>query len=134
MIISNGANKPLNAQTGSVPDVSGAMLDWFQPMVFGVVSKVVEGFQAVETMVNVNFQGTWQPFTERQLLLKPEGQRAWSWFWLHAEPGLVLDTDQVVTYLGKQFRVMAHKDFRLYGYIEYHLVEDFTGSGPEVAP
>lgn len=132
MIFTNAKNIPLNAQAGSVPDVSGAMLDWFQPMTFGVVVKTVEGFQSYETMTNVNFQGVWQPLTERQLLLKPEGQRAWSWFWLHAEPSLVLDTDQVVTYLGKQYRVMSNKDYRLYGYIEYHLVEDWTGSGPEV--
>lgn len=130
MIISNGANRPLNANSGTLPDVSGAMLDYFQPMTFGVVSKSIVNFQVVEEMVEVTFQGVWQPFTERQLQMKPEGQRDLSWYWLHAEPGLILVPDQVVIYLGKQYRVMTSKDYRLYGYVEYHLVDDYTGSGP----
>lgn len=132
MIIGQGKNVALNALSGSVPDVSGAMLDYFQPMIFGVVTKETVNFQAVETSEDINFQGVWQPLTERQLQLKPEGQRAWSWFWLHADPSLTLQVDSVIKYLGIQYRVMSHKDYRLYGYVEYHLVEDWTDSGPEV--
>jgi hypothetical protein len=133
MIIKNGKDMPLNQNSGTLPDVSGAMLDYFQPMVFAVVVKTVDNFQAVETKSSVNFQGVWQPLSARQLMLKPEGQRAWKWFQVHAEPALILQTDQLITYLGVQYRVMADKDYRLYGYVEYHLVEDFTGSGPQEA-
>ena len=77
--IANGKNTPINFRTGTVPDVSGAMQDYYQPMVFEPVSKVVNGFQVVETGTPINFRGTVQPFTERALLLKPEGQRAWTW-------------------------------------------------------
>lgn len=132
MIIQNGRNTPLNANSGTVPNVGDALLDWFQPMIFGVVTKTVQNFQAVETQVQVNFQGVIQPLTERQLMLKPEGQRAWSWFWVHADPSLILETDSDIVYLGKQYRVMSNKDYSLYGYIEYHLVQDYTGSGPTV--
>lgn len=132
MIIKNGKNTPLNANSGTLPYVGDAMLNWFQPMVFGVVTTTVENFQSVQVQTEVSFQGVWQALTERQLMLKPEGERAWSWYWLHADPSLTLDTDSVVTYLGKQYRVMSNKDYALYGYIEYHLVEDWTGSGPEV--
>lgn len=128
--IFNAASLPLNVKTGTVPDVSGALRDWFQPMIFTPVSKVVEGFQVVETADPVNFQGVLQPFTERQLLLKPEGQRAWTWLLLHAEPVLTLAVDDVVLYLGVQTRVMSRKNFSLYGYVEYHLVQDWTGAGP----
>lgn len=133
MIFSNGKDLPLNANSGTLPDVSGAMLDYFQPMVFGVVVKTVQNFQAVETKTSVNFQGVWQPLSERQLMMKPEGQRQWKWFWLHAEPSLVLEPDSIITYLGIQYRVMTQKDYRLYGYLEYHLVDDYTGSGPTEA-
>lgn len=131
MIISNGRDRPLNANSGTVPDVSGAMLDYFQPMTFGVVTKTVENFQVVETMAEVTFQGVWQPQSARQISYKPEGQRAWEWVMLHAEPSLVLEPDQVVIYLGRQFRVKAQSDYRLYGYIQYELVNDYTGAGPE---
>jgi hypothetical protein len=131
--IPNASNRPLFEKNGTVPDVSGALKDWFQPMVFTKVQKQIENFQVVETALPIVFQGTWQPFTERQLILKPEGQRAWSWFLLHADPVLTLQVDDVVTWHGKQTRVMSRKDYALYGYVEYSLVQDWTGAGPEVA-
>lgn len=128
--IANGANVPLNEKAGTVPDVSGALTDWFQPMVFTLVTKTVTGFQLVEGAEPISFRGILQPFTPRQLAIKPEGQRAWSWFTLHADPVLTLKVDDVVLYLGRQTRVMSRKNFRLYGYAEYTLVQDWTGSGP----
>lgn len=128
--IANGADTPLNALAGSVPDVSGAMQDYFQPMTFTPVSKAVEGFQVVETPTPIVFRGVIQPFTERQLMLKPEGERSWTWLMVHADPSLTLNTDDVMLYLGKQTRVMARKNYRIYGYVEYHVIQDYTGSGP----
>lgn len=130
--IANGKNTPLNLRQGTVPDVSGALTDWYQTMSFNKVVKTTVGFQVVETMTPVTFEGVWQPFTERQLLLKLEGQRAWSWFDLYAQPPLTLQVDDVVVWNGKQTRVMSRKDFGLYGYVNYHLVQDWTGSGPSV--
>jgi hypothetical protein len=92
--IPNAANRPLFDKSGSVPDVSGALTDYFQTMIFTRLTKTVTGFQAVETADPIVFQGVIQPFTERQLFLKPEGQRAWSWFWLHADPVLTLNVDE----------------------------------------
>ncbi len=126
----NAANVPLNEMGGTLPDVSGAMLNWFRPMVFGLVTKTTQNFQVVETVEQVSFQGVWQPLSARRLSMKPEGQQAWSWYWLHAEPALNLNPDQIVTYNGVQYRVMSNKNYELYGYVEYELVEDYTGSGP----
>lgn len=129
-MILNASSVPLNAAAGTVPNVGGALLDWFQPMVFGVVTKIVTGFQVQETASAISFRGVIQPFSARQLQLKPEGQRAWTWLWLHSDPSLKLNVDDIVTYLGKQTRVMAQTDYTLYGYLDYHLVQDWEGSGP----
>lgn len=128
--IQNGKDTALNAQTGSVPNVSSALKNWFQPMVFSVVTKTVTAFQVEETKVDVNFRGVIQPLTAQRISLKSEGQRAWTWLWLHSDTSLQLSVDDVVTYLGVQTRVMARKDYKIYGYIEYELVQDWTGSGP----
>lgn len=128
--IANAANLPLFFKAGTVPDVSGAMQDYFQSMVFELLQKTVAGFQVLEAPTPINFQGVIMPLTERQLLLKPEGQRAWSWFTLYADPTLTLQVDDVVLWKGKQTRVMSRKDYELYGYNEYHLVQDWTGAGP----
>jgi len=128
--IINGANININQQNTYVPDVSGSLQNYFQKMVFSPLEKTVSGFQLVENAAPIEFHATLQPFTPRQLLIKPEGQRAWSWYTLHAEPGIVLKVDDCVDYLGKQYRVMSKTDYTLYGYIIYELVTDWTGSGP----
>jgi len=128
--IANGANLPLFGKQGSVPDVSGALQDYFQNMVFTKLKKTVTGFQAVEGAVFINFRGVIQPFSSRQLMLKEEGQRAWTWFTLNADPSLTLQVDDVVNYNDVQTRVMARRDYSLYGYVEYEIVQDWTGSGP----
>jgi hypothetical protein len=130
MKFNNAANRPLFDRSGSTPDVSGAMTEYFQPLVFEKLVKTVQGFQALETQTPINTQGILQPFTARQLFLKAEGQRAWTWFTLHALPTLVLEVDDVVMYKGVQTRVMSRKDYSLYGFVEYELVQDWTGAGP----
>ncbi len=128
--IANGNAVPINFKTGTVPDVSGALKDWFQPMIFTRLTKTVTGFEAVEIGATSAFQGIIQPFSARQLLLKPEGQRAWTWFTLHADPVLTLQVDDVVLYRGVQTRVMTRKNYVLYGYVEYEIVQDWAGAGP----
>lgn len=128
--IQNAKDKLLTQNTGTMPNVSGAIQNWFQPMTFVVVEKAVEGFQNVETPTNIDFLGVWQPMTAQQLSMKPEGQRKWKWFTVHTQPGVPLDPDDVVTYLGTQYRVMQKLDYTLDGYIEYHLIDDYEGSGP----
>lgn len=132
-LIQNGSNVPLNAQQGTVPNVSGAMFDWFQQCTFVVVSKSVSAFQVVEVGESVEFWGVVQPLTGRKLEIKPEGQRNWNWIWIHSQVQLPLTTDDVIQYLGIQYRVMSQKNFSIYGYYEYELVEDYTGAGPEIA-
>lgn len=128
--IPNARNRPLNFAQGTVPDLSGALKDYFQELVFSLLVKTVVGFQTMETLTQINFQGVIQPFSPRELMMVPEGQRAWSWFYLHADPVLTLQVDDVVNWLGKQTRVMSRKDFGQYFYVEYTLVQDYSGSGP----
>lgn len=129
-MISNAKDTPLNANSGTVPNVSGAILNWFQPMTFTTTVQTIVGFQVVDTPTDISFFGVWQPFTAQQLAIKPQGERDWLWFTVHAQPGLILTPDQLITYLGVQYRVKEKLDYQLYGYIEYHLIDDYTGSGP----
>lgn len=128
--IKNASERLLSENTGTLPDCGEILNTWYQPMVFTKVVKKVENFQNVETAVDIYFRGVWQPFTERKLLIKPEGQRSWTWYTVQADTTLVLHTDEVVRYLGIQYRVMAKFDYTLYNYVEYHLVQDYSGSGP----
>lgn len=130
--ILNASNIPLNEAQGTVPNVNGGMRNWNQELTFTLVTKMTKAFQVVETGEEVSFRGVIQPLSNRDLQLRPEGQRAWTWFMLHADPALVLQVDEVVVYLGVQTRVMARKDYKIYGYIYYELVQDYSGAGPEI--
>lgn len=128
--IQNGINIPLTFQQGTVPNMGEGLTDWFQVMTFTKIVKTVVGFQLLETPTDITFMGIMQPYTGRQLSLLPEGQRAWNWQTLHSQPVLTLFVDDVVTWNGKQVRVMSRKDYGLYSYVEYSLVLDYNNSGP----
>lgn len=128
----NGSSIPLNAAFGGLPQVGGALPGWSIPMVFGVVTKTRVNNKIVETMTNISTQGVWQPMSNQELKLKEEGQRGWAWYTVHALPSLILDLDSVVNYQGTQYRVMMKKNYKEYGYVEYQLVNDYTGAGPTV--
>ena len=51
---------------------------------------------------------------------------------VHADPSLQLEVDMVIKYIGKQYRVMQKMDYSLYQYVQYDIIEDFTGAGPQV--
>jgi len=131
-IIPLGSQIPMNAKGGTMPDLSGALRDWFRPMNFNTVTKVMVYGVSKETMNVVSFMGVIFPMEYRELILKPEGQRSWTWYQLFADPVLTLNTDDVVNY-NKQTRVKGRKDWQAHGFIEYHLVEDWTGVGPAVS-
>lgn len=128
MTIVNGKDRRIG--TASLPNVAGALSGLLQPLVFTIITKEVVDGEVRETRTDVAGRGVIQPFTERQLLIKPEGQRAWTWLMCHAEAGLPLKVDDVVTYVDVDTRVMAIKDFGVYGYLEYHLVQDWTEAPP----
>lgn len=128
--IQNGTNIPLTFQQGTVPNMGETLTDYFQKMTFTQIVKSVIGFEVLETPTDISFWGILQPFTGKQLALLPEGERAWNWQTLHAQPVLKLQVDDVVTWLGRQVRVMSRKDYSIYSYVEYTLVLDWQGSGP----
>jgi hypothetical protein len=125
MPIKNGKNTLLNQNTGTLPDVSGAMRNWFQTMTFTTIVKDVVNFEVTEIKTDITFQGVIQPFSKQDLQMKPEGQRAWRWYTLHTETQLELDPDEEVEYLGLTYRVKGKGIYNPYGYYEYELVEDY---------
>lgn len=72
-----------------------------------------------------SFQGTIQPLSAKTISLKPEGQRAWAWLQVHCfSSSVITDNDQII-YLGDLYKVMGVFDYRLNGFMEYHLVKDY---------
>ena len=134
-MITNAKNRTLNNTVSNLPNVGSAIIKWFQPMSFAVVTKTTVNFQIKEVKTTVAFQGVWQPLSAREISYKPENQRQWKWYRCHSDPSLVLNNDDLVTKDSVQYRVKGLWPFDEYGYREYQLVEDSTGKGPsEVTP
>ena len=126
-MIGLGSKTLLNQNTGNLPDVSDALRSWLQKMNFQVIGKIIEDYQAYEQYKAVDFSGVWQPMSPAQLRMKPEGQRVWPWFVCHTLNPIGLKQDDVIVFLGVEYRVMSVTGWNQYGYYEYHLVSDWKG-------
>lgn len=103
-----------------------AFAGWMQKITFVVRTQQVVDALVTSVDKNVTFRGTLQPLNPKAIMLKPEGQRAWTWFQLHCQsPGARFNVNDQVIYDGRKFKVMAENDYSLNGYFEYHLVQDY---------
>lgn len=124
-MIMNGKDFKIGAQS-NLPDVSDALLDWFQNMTFDLITKAITDYDLTETATTISTKGVRQPFSAQQLSIKPEGQRAWKWETLHCLPNVKLNPDDIVVFNGVRYRVMEKLDYSEYGYLEYHIIQDYN--------
>lgn len=123
--IHNAKNVLLSQNPGTLPNVSDALGDWFQPILMIKVIKLQVNYQTLERGDPIHFQGVLQPASARELQMKPEGERDWSWFTLHAYPTLILVPDDIVWIQTVRYRVMKQTDYAVYGYVEYQMIQDY---------
>lgn len=117
--------KDLGLFSNNLPQVDEVIMDWFLPVSFGKVTKQLLNFKVQEVVETIETQGVVQPLSPRELEMKPEGQRAFTWLMVHCLPNVQLKTDDILIYNSTRFRVMASNDYSAYGYLEYHLMQDY---------
>jgi hypothetical protein len=115
-----------------MPQITEAFGNWFSPITMNKVTQTVgvDGPGLVtQTETPFTFNGVVQPLTFKEIMIKPEGQRAWTWLQINcAIPG-VLNINDIISYRGQNYKVMALKDYTMSGFVEYHVVHDYQGSG-----
>lgn len=115
----------LNQNSGTLPNMRDTLSNYFQQTTFiNIVKSVVNG-QVVETQTPYCVLAIVEVMSGQQLMIKPEGQRQWRWISVWAYPDLFLNTDDIVQYLGVNYRVDHKNDWSVYGYLQYDLVEDY---------
>lgn len=123
-MITNGNTLPIFSS--GVPNVQDALSNWFTSLSIGKITKSVVNYHLKEVVSWATYQAVLQPFTTKQLQIKPEGQRVWQWETLHVkgtDSEFCLD-DQV--FIGvKKYRIMQKFEWSQYGYIEYQIIEDY---------
>ena len=100
-------------------------------MTFDLITKTITDYNLTETATTISTKGVRQPFSAQQLSIKPEGQRAWKWEILHCLPNVKLNPDDIVVFNGVRYRVMEKLDYSEYGYLEYHIIQDYTAATNE---
>ena len=129
-MIQNAKDKKIDCLP-ALPDVSGSVELFLQPMKIGIVQKAQVHGLTQETIIYVPTKAVRQAFSAQQLMIRPEAERAWRWYTLHATPDLVLKPDDIAIVQGLRMRVMEKFDYLEYGYVQYHVVEDYA---PGVLP
>lgn len=121
-------NRNRTIQSG-MPNMRNTLTGWEAPLTLEKVTQsIVEGDRQ-EKKTKIDFLGCWQPLRDEQLQSKPEGQRSWSWYWIHAKAGtLNLKTQDKIIFNGVRYKVMSVKDYSLNGYIEYEAILDYQDS------
>lgn len=117
----------MNTDYGAgLPQLSDVVAGWSRPITVKLLSQEMFDGDVVKTETLIDAMGVIQPFTAAQLLLKPEGERTWDWQALHVLPPFDAKLGDRVEIFGTRYRIMSRKDYMLYGYLKYELVEDFT--------
>lgn len=105
------------------PNVAEAFSGWTDAIQFSVIKKNIADFEVIESSLDViTFEGQLEPLKPREVMIKPEGQRAWKWWTLWTTSELALD-NVVQDDGGKQYRVMSIQDWRNAEYFQYELAQ-----------
>lgn len=115
-----------------VPTVETALYGILEPVTFNLVGKWQDPttFLVEETPQLVQSSASVQPLKVRELAIKPEGERRWTWLKIFALPDLVLTPGQVIEvpagpYPAVPYRIMGVKPWATKGYMYYECVADY---------
>ncbi len=122
-----GKDIKVNMIGSGLPNVSTALIGWEVNVTADYITQDYdENNDIINTHKKVNIKGVLQPLKPNEVNLKPEGQRNWNWNMLHVQAGNpALGIEQIIEINSIPYKVMAIKDYELYGYIEYHVIKDF---------
>ena len=119
-------------QISAMPQMGAAFCNWGVPLLLvRITQQIVDGF-VQEIPQQIPFHGVVQPLSPKQLMLKPEGERAWTWLQVHVQASspVKLTPNDRFMYAGQKYKVMARRDYTLNNYVEYHAVADYTNCQP----
>lgn len=113
-------------EVSGTPQISSAFGGWGRNItLIKVVQKIVNAL-VQETKFTYSFQGVVQPFSAKEIMLKPEGERAWNWSMIHwFNSPQNLNVNDKIIYKGLYYKVMRVWSYTEYNYIQYDIIEDF---------
>lgn len=122
-----GCNVKFGDMNSRAPQITTAISSWASTYTITRVTQSLDPNGYIkEDKIEEDMTGFWQPFSDEDLQLIPEGQRNWRWFAFHVQgPHEHLKFEEVVEIKGVEYKVMAIADFSDENYIEYRLVNNY---------
>ncbi len=115
------------SQSSGMPQISAAFSGWLSPIVLMKITQVIDNGFPIDVSEEIRFKGVVQPLSPKQLMLKPEGQRAFEWLLIccPAAQRVNLNVNDRIVYNGQKYKVMGQNNYSQSGFIEYHAVQDY---------
>lgn len=121
-----GRNTKISDINLNLPQMQSAIKGWEVNIYANYITQEMVNGEIVEKSRTVKIVGVRQPLKPEEVALKPDGQRAWAWYWLHVDSKYKpLEYQQEVRIKGETYRIMAVKDYSLDGYYEYHAIKGY---------
>lgn len=121
-----GKDIKINMINGMLPNVSDTLTGWEVDIYAVFVKQSIIDSEIINQDIIKKISGTLQPLKAEEVDLKPEGQRAWQWYDIHVKSVYpVLRVEQKIKVNNIDYKIMAVKDYSLYGYVEYHVVKNY---------
>lgn len=126
----SGRRLKINQIANGMPQVDEVLSGWQISFMVKFIKQVQIDGEFVDRSTLHKIYGVLQPLKNEELQAKPEGQRAWKWYWLHVQKQYPrLPDGYIITINDEDYKVMASKDYTLNGYNEYHLLQDYKKYG-----
>jgi hypothetical protein len=110
-----------------MPQMQAAFAGWSAPIQIQLITQtVLDDGSVKDTTDPFNLRGVIQPLKPKEVALKPEGERAWSWYQMHiVGDAKGLKVTNKILWRGQRFKIMASKNYSQNNFWEFHMVEDY---------
>lgn len=123
----------VRTMSAPLPNVSRALMDWFRPMIVGVItnsisSDAASAGEAVTTAREARTSGVILDMDGAKLEIGADGERSWDSATFYCLPDLDVGTDTILKIKGVPFRVMGKKDRSECGFLRYEISQDYAAT------
>lgn len=123
--VASASDRSVQDVASPQPNVRDTVLGWSEMLVLVRLYKKIVNRENVNEEKEFTCMGMVQPFSARDLKVKPEGQRAWKWWMLHTTEQVALKPGEEFILKGTKYKVMSDLPYFRNGYYEYELIETF---------
>lgn len=124
--IINGKDLPFGQSASGLPDVSSAVINYFQPVTVGIISSIqVNGRTQTIVEKYISTQGV-RIATNNKTVISKTGERFWSHEDVYFVSEILLKTDDLFLFNKTQYRVLEIEGWPEYGYNKYTVLQDYT--------